>query len=42
MTEWNNLPTADFAVAMERSAATRLLAVEFNSNSKTPPIHTTK
>ena len=42
MTEWNNLPTADFAVAMERSAAPRLPAVERYSFSKTPPIHTSK
>ena len=42
MTEWNNLPTADFAVAMERSAAPRLPAVERYSLSKTPPIHTSK
>ena len=45
MTEWNNLPTADFAVAMELSATPRLLAVECYSLSKiiaTPPIHTSK
>ena len=45
MTEWNNLPTADFAVAMELSATPRLLAVECYSLSKiiaTPPVHTSK